>query len=311
MKRPLQTVSGKPTSVLIFGAMQFGGTADQSASEALFHDALEAGINHFDTAFAYTAGASETILGGLIKNNREDIYLATKVGYVGGAGSENIKQQFSTSQQRLDADYVDLLYMHRFDAETPLDETYETLAELQSEGKVRHIGVSNYAAWQVMKAQAVMRQFGTRIDALQPMYSLVKRQAEVELLPMCLDQGILPATYSPLGGGLLTGKYASGGAGRLSEDHRYAARYGVEWMHAAAQGLTEIANELGVSPACLAVSWVLKSRYHPNPIVSARNVDQLRPSLTAATFDMSDELYSRLSALTPKPAPATDRLEEA
>ena len=87
MKHPLQTVSGKPTSVLIFGAMQFGGTADQSASEALFHDALEAGINHFDTAFAYTGGASETILGELIKNNREDIYLATKVGYVGGSGA--------------------------------------------------------------------------------------------------------------------------------------------------------------------------------------------------------------------------------
>jgi len=311
MKRPLQTVSGKPTSVLIFGAMQFGGTADEYASQALFDTAHEAGINHFDTANGYTEGASETILGELIKNDRENIFLATKVGYVGGAGSENIKQQFSTSQKRLDTDYVDLLYMHRFDTDTPLEETFETLAELKSEGKVRHIGVSNYAAWQVMKAQAVARKFGTRIDALQPMYSLVKRQAEVELLPMCADQGILPATYSPLGGGLLTGKYASGGTGRLSEDHRYAARYGLDWMHAAAQGLTEIANEIDVSPACLAVSWVLKSRYHPNPLVSARSVDQLRPSLTAAQFDMSHELYRRLSALTPTPAPATDRLEEA
>ena len=307
----LSSVSGQQISSLIFGAMQFGGTADQASSEAMFRAAVEGGISHFDTAFAYTDGASETILGELVRLERDSYYVATKVGYIGGSGRENILQQFDQSQQRLNTDYVDLLYLHRFDNDTPLEESFETLAGLQSSGRIRHIGVSNYAAWQVMKAQAVAKSLGTRIDVLQPMYNLVKRQAEVELLPMCVDQGIVAATYSPLGGGLLTGKYTAGGTGRLSTDERYAARYGLDWMHFAARELMKIAQDLEVDPAILAVAWLLKSSSDVHPIISARNVDQLGPSILAGTFEMSDALYDRLTALAPTPAPATDRLEEA
>ena len=307
----LSSVSGQQISSLIFGAMQFGGTADQASSEAMFHAAVEGGISHFDTAFAYTDGASETILGELVRLERDSYYVATKVGYIGGSGRENILEQFDQSQQRLNSDYVDLLYLHRFDNDTPLEESFETLAGLQSSGRIRHIGVSNYAAWQVMKAQAVAKSLGTRIDVLQPMYNLVKRQAEVELLPMCVDQGIVAATYSPLGGGLLTGKYTAGGTGRLSTDERYAARYGLDWMHSAARELMKIAHDLEVDPATLAVAWLLKSSSDVHPIISARNVDQLGPSILAGTFEMSDALYDRLTALAPTPAPATDRLEEA
>jgi len=311
MTKTLRTVSGTTASKMIFGTMQFGGNADARASADMFQAALDAGINHFDTAYAYTGGASEEILGNLARNKREDLFVATKVGYVGGADRSHILAQFEVSERRLSLEYVDLLYMHRFDTDIPLSETFEVLAELQSEGRIRHIGVSNYAAWQVMKAQALAQGFGTQIDVLQPMYNLVKRQAEVELLPMCLDQDIIPATYSPLGGGLLTGKYGSGGSGRLTEDSRYGARYGLDWMHQTAQDFANLAREIGVSPAALAVAWVLHAPFNASPIVSARNVDQLRPSLDALTVEMSDELYDQITALSPTPAPATDRLEEA
>ena len=311
MKNALRTISDRPLSKLIFGAMQFGGNADLPTSQRLFSAAHAAGVNHFDTAHGYTEGASEIILGDLVRQERDEFFVATKVGYVGGTGRDAILSQFETSRLRLNLDVVDLLYMHRFDREATLEETFDTLAELQSRGSIRFIGVSNYAAWQVMKAQSVAASLGTRIDVVQPMYSLVKRQAEVELFPMCQDQGILPATYSPLGGGLLTGKYSSGGTGRLTEDSRYAARYRPDWMHTAATELANIARDMGVEASTLAVAWAAKSPFGVHPIISARNVEQLIPSLAAIELDLNDSLYDQLTALTPTPAPATDRLEEA
>ena len=214
-------------------------------------------------------------------------------------------------RSQLGLDSVDLLYLHRWDPDTPLEETFETMARLQQDGAIRHIGVSNYAAWQVMKAQAVCASLGTRIDVLQPMYNVVKRQAEVEILPMCADQDILACTYSPLGGGLLTGKYARGEDGRLSTDKMYAKRYGPDWMRDAAADLSALADEVGTHPATLAVAWVAAHPARPAPIVSAHSVAQLEPSLAAVGFEMTSELYDRIAALTPTPPPATDRLEEA
>lgn len=306
----LKTRNGRPVSRLTFGTMQFGGTADAAESEAMFAAAIEAGINHFDTAVGYTSGASEKLTGAFIKANRDDIFLATKVGYVGGASAANITTMFDTCRKQLQEDSVDLLYMHRFDDATALEETFAALAKLQSDGAIRYIGVSNYAAWQVMKAQGVARSLGTRIDAIQPMYSLVKRQAEVELFPMALDQGITVVPYSPLGGGLLTGKYATGGTGRLTEDSRYKARYAQDWMHKTAARLAECADSLSVSSATLAVAWVAKHQARPLPIISARSVAQLNPSLAALTFEMSDALYAEITTLSVAPPPATDRLEE-
>ena len=307
----LTTRSGIPLSKLTFGAMQFGGTADQAAGEAMFNAALERGINHFDTAQIYTGGASETILGPLIKPARDDIYLATKVGHDNGASRAQILKDFETSRNRMKEDAVDLLYMHRFDDDTPLEETFATLAELQSKSLIRHIGVSNYAAWQIMKAQAVAQSMGTRIDVVQPMYSLVKRQSEVEIFPMAADQGITVVPYSPLGGGLLTGKYAQGETGRLTEDARYKARYDQAWMHETARELAALGARLQVNPATLAVAWAAGHAVKPLPIISARSCEQLQPSLDAMSFEMSAELYDQIAALSITPAPATDRLEEA
>lgn len=291
--------------------MQFGGKADAAESKAMFETARDAGINHFDTAVGYTDGASETILGQLIKTGRDDIYLATKVGYEGGASRENITKHFDLCRKQLNEDAVDLLYLHRFDDDTALEETFGALAALQSSGAIRHIGVSNYAAWQVMKAQNVAHALGTKIDVIQPMYSLVKRQSEVEIFPMAVDQDITVIPYSPLGGGLLTGKYAKGETGRLTQDPRYKARYDQAWMRDTAAGLSALAQEVGVSPATLAVAWTAAHQIRPLPIISARSVAQLAPSLAAQTFDMNEVLYDRITALSVTPAPATDRLEEA
>ena len=297
------------TSPLAFGTMQCGGRADAAQSMAMFHACYDAGIRHFDTAWIYTDGASETLLGEFARGH--DIQIATKVGYTGGSGRANLTAQFDTSRKRLGRDGVDLLYLHRFDPKTPLAETLELLAEWQSRGMIARIGLSNFAAWQVMKAQAVAASFGTRIEAIQPMYSLVKRQAEVELLPMVADQGITAYTYSPLGGGLLTGKYAAGGAGRLTEDSRYAARYGRSEMAVAAEGLARLAEDLGTHPATLAVAWAKSHPARPVPLISARETGQLAPSLAAADYPMTAETYARIAALYPAPPPATDRTEEA
>lgn len=307
----LTTRSGAPVAPFAFGAMQFGGTADAAASSEMYHASRTAGINHFDTAWVYTEGRSETLLGELVRDSADAHFIATKVGYTGGAGRANMLSQFDTSRTRLGLDGVDLLYLHRFDPETDLRETMDAFATLKAQGLIRYVGLSNFAAWQVMKAQAIAASFEIRVDVIQPMYSLVKRQAEVELLPMCADQGITTCTYSPLGGGLLTGKYVTGGSGRLSEDDRYAARYGTPAMSQAAGWLAALAAEYGAHPATLAVAWAAAHPHRPQPILSARNADQLAPSLAALTYEMTDALYAEISALMPAPPPATDRLEEA
>lgn len=310
MKQTLTSPNGTPASRLAFGTMQFGGRADEAASRAMFEDCIAAGITHFDTAHVYTDGASETLLGSFIADRRDDLIIATKAGYTGGAGPENIVGSAETSRQRMQIDTLDVLYLHRFDPDTPMSASFETFAALKSQGIIRHIGLSNFAAWQVVKAAGVAAQFALDIAVIQPMYNLVKRQAEVEILPMADDLGILVAPYSPLGGGLLTGKYAAGATGRLTEDDRYAARYGQEAMHHAAAGLSAIAAELDVPAATLAVAWAAAHPTAPSPIISARSSAQLAPSLAALSFDMSPALYDQIAALAPKPPPATDRLEE-
>ena len=185
----LTSPNGTPASRLTFGTMQFGGSADAAASRAMYDASREAGITHFDTAYVYTDGASETLLGEMIGDDREDLLIATKAAYLGGSSAINILEHFDVSRQRLKLDVVDLLYLHRYDNDTDLLETFTALATLKQSGAIRFIGVSNFAAWQVMKAQAVCASLDLKIDVIQPMYNLVKRQAEVEIFPMCVDQG--------------------------------------------------------------------------------------------------------------------------
>jgi aryl-alcohol dehydrogenase-like predicted oxidoreductase len=293
---------------LAFGAMQFGTTADKRAAAAMVEACLAAGVRDFDTAYGYGEGASERILGDLLRRV-EGVRIATKAGYFGGAGRANLRAQLSESLDRIGLP-VDLFYLHRFDPATPLEETVAALLEVKAEGLAQRVGVSNFAAWQVMKAQGIASGMGGRIDAIQPMYSVVKRQVEVELLPMAQDQGLAVYSYSPLGGGFLTGKYATGGQGRLTTDARYAQRYsGVPvGVDAAFAGL---AAEAGLHPVTLAVAWVMAHPARVVPIVSGRDAGQLAPALAAAQLRLEPALYSKVTALVPAPPPATDRTEEA
>lgn len=310
MSIQITSPDGTPASRFAFGTMQFGGTADEAASRAMFDACLDAGITHFDTAHLYTDGAAETLLGRFADKHRDRLVIATKAGYSGGAGRDTILTQFEESRRRLGMDQVDILYLHRFDPDTPLQETMETFADLKSRGQIRHVGLSNFAGWQVMKADCIAARFDLQVSILQPMYSLVKRQAEVEILPMAASEGMVVAGYSPLAGGLLTGKYARGETGRLTGNERYAIRYGQDWMTDAAEGLVAIAQELGTDPATLAVVWAAHHPAAPVSLISGRSAPQIAPSLAALDFPMDDALYERLSALTPAPPPATDRTEE-
>ncbi|MEM9716546.1 MAG: aldo/keto reductase [Pseudomonadota bacterium] len=309
MMPTLFTLLGSPISGLAFGTMQFGGGSDATESRAVFDACRAADIKMFDCAHVYCEGQSEQLLGAFAKAERADLFITTKGGYIGGASPQNLTAQFDESLSRLDMDYVDLWFLHRFDAETPLKDTLAWMKAQQDAGRIRYLGLSNSAAWQIMKAQGIAASLGTRIDAIQPMYNLVKRQAEIEILPMAADQDIAVFPYSPLGGGLLSGKYTAVNAkGRLASDKRYRARYGQDWMWDAAKGLSKLATSEGVHPASLAVAWVAQNPAVTAPLISARTVEQLQPSL--ASLDLTDDLYDRLTALSLTPSPATDRIEE-
>jgi len=179
---------------------------------------------------------------------------------------------------------------------------------------VRTIGVSNFSAWQTMKACGLAAQHDwVPVDCIQPMYNLVKRQAEVEILPMAESENIGVITYNPLGAGLLTGKYDKDhtrGEGRLTTDDMYQKRYRESWMFDAAKQFCEFAVKVGYHPVSLAVAWIMGNKAVTAPIIGARSVEQLEDALRAVEIDLTDQLYDALSKMTPSPPPATDRSEE-
>ena len=314
--------TGVQVSSLCFGTMSFGGPADEAASARLFGRCLDAGINFFDTANVYGRGRSETILGELMREHRDELVIASKgFGRMSddpndrGLSRRHLIRAVEGSLRRLQTDRLDVYYVHQFDPLTPIDETVRALDHLVERGHILYPAVSNWAAWQIEKALGVSaREHLARFEVVQPMYSLAKRQVEVEILPMAQAENLAVVPYSPLGGGLLTGKYGTDRrpeGGRLIENRMYASRYGGEGYLQVADALTAYARERDVHPATLAVAWV---RSHPGvtaPIIGARNVEQLEPSLAAADIVLSAEERAQLSALSPAPPPATDRSEES
>ncbi len=308
----LSDLTGKPASSLAFGVMQFGGKANAAESRAMYDMARAAGVTIFDAAYIYTDGRAETLLGDFMAGERDALTVISKCGYRPGMQGRELRAQVAESLRRLRTDHVDILYLHRYPGDAFLREALETLRNLHLEGAFTCLGASNFAAWEVMKAQMLAREFGAPpISVLQPMYSLVKRQAEVEILPMAAREGLAVLPYSPLGGGLLSGKYRNGGTGRLTEDLSYAARYSPDWMRDTANGLLALAEESGIAAPTLAVAWVASHPAVSAPIISASSASQLTHSLDARALALDGDLYARLSALSPTPPPATDRLEEA
>ncbi|MDC0110404.1 aldo/keto reductase [Alphaproteobacteria bacterium] len=305
-------------SSLCFGTMQFGDGADEKDSQEMYEACRNSGINFFDTAYVYTGGKSELILGKLISKDRDNIILITKAGSVGGSSGSNIRTQLEDSLRRLNQDYVDVFFLHHWDDNIALEETFQTLKELKEEKKFFQLGVSNFSAWQVMKAKALAEKYGfPNVDILQPMYNLVKRQAEVEILPMAKSENIGVISYSPLGGGLLTGKYETenntsnkNSSGRLHDNAKYKLRYGQSWMYEAASKLQKLAEDINYDPIALAVAWVSFNDAITAPIISARNLKQLKPSLDSVNINLDEATYNLISQISPTPPPATDRLEE-
>jgi aryl-alcohol dehydrogenase-like predicted oxidoreductase len=313
--------TGVLVSKLCFGVMSFGGDADEATSEALFNRAREAGINFFDCANTYGGGRSEEILGRLMAPCRDEVVITSKVYFptgqdvnASGASRRHIMLSVEASLKRLQTDRLDVYFIHHFDKTLPLEETLRALDDLVQQGKILYPGASNFAAWQIMKALGISDKRGwAPFACLQPMYNLVKRQAEVEILPMAEAEHLGVISYSPLGGGLLSGKYSSEQRpeqGRLNYNKMYQARYSDAWMYDVAGQFTAFARQRGYDPAGLAVAWVAGHPGITAPIIGARNVQQLEGSLSAADIQMTPELRAEISALSPEPAPATDRSDE-
>lgn len=313
--------TGVKVSSLCFGTMSFGGIADENTSQKMFNDCRDAGINFFDCANVYVGGKSEELLGKFIKDCRDEVVITSKVYFktgdnvnAGGASRYHIIKAVEASLKRLDTDYIDLYFIHRFDDTTPIEETLRVLNDLVAQGKILYLGASNFAAWQVAKALGISAKNNwSRFECIQPMYNLVKRQAEVELLPMALSEQVGVINYSPLGGGLLTGKYGKNKKpeiGRLLDNKMYQVRYGDEQMYSAANNFEQLAREENLNPVSLAIAWTAAHPAITAPIIGARSPEQLKGSLDAANIKISEEMYQKIASLSKTPPPATDRNEE-
>ena len=310
--------TGVMVSSLCFGTMSFGGDADEATSVAMFNLCRDHGINFFDCANVYAGGRSEEILGKLIADCREEVVITSKVYFptgsdvnARGSSRRNIMRAVEASLKRLNTDCIDVYFLHRFDENTPLEETLRALDDLVTQGKILYPAASNFAAWQVAKALGLSAREGwAKFACLQPMYNLVKRTAEIEILPMAQAENLGVIPYSPLGGGLLTGKYGvdrKPATGRLVGNQMYMTRYRDSWTYEVADAFTQFANERGYLPVSLAIAWVGGHPAITAPIIGARNVEQLKGSLKSLEIDMTPELYAEISALSPEPPPATDR----
>jgi aryl-alcohol dehydrogenase-like predicted oxidoreductase len=312
--------TGIKVSSLCMGTMTFGNEADEKTSEAIFNRCREAGINFFDSANVYTRGKSEEILGKLIRGIRDEVVIATKFyGKMGedvnarGASRFHIRQAIDASLKRLQTDHVDVYFVHHFPEGIPLEVVLRNLDDLVRQGKILHIGASNFAAWQFEKALGIsLRNGWNRVDVIQPMYNLIKRQAEVEILPMAMEEYLGVITYSPLGGGLMTGKYAASkpAEGRLVVNPMYQARYGEKDNYETATRFVEFARDNGYDPSALAVAWVASHPAVTAPIIGARNLEQLERSLKSLEINMTTDLRQTISSLSPQPPLATDREDE-
>jgi aryl-alcohol dehydrogenase-like predicted oxidoreductase len=305
--------TGLKVSDLCLGAMTFGHQqwgCDEATSKAIVDRFLDAGGNFIDTADVYVGGVSEEITGRAIREKRQSVVLATKVaGPMGGGPNDlglsrkHILDAIDASLRRLGTDYVDLYQVHAYDPTTPLDETLGALDDCIRSGKVRYAGCSNYSAWQLMKANALARELGTaRFDCLQPQYSLVCRFVEREHLPLCIEEGIGVIPWSPLGGGLLTGKMGRGQAPpegtRASVETRNSERYRSERNLAIADAVAEVARTLGRSSSQVALAWVMRQAGVTSPIFGARSLEQLEDNLGAADLGLDEQTLGRLDEVS-------------
>ncbi|ONH27975.1 aldo/keto reductase [Pseudofrankia asymbiotica] len=312
--------TGLQVSPLCLGTMTFGLQCDEERSRAILDRAAEGGITFLDTADVYplggtveTIGRTEEIVGRWLAGRRDGFVVATKcVGPTGprpwdrGASRRHILDAVDASLRRLGTDFIDLYQLHGYDRHTPIDETLRALDDVVRAGKVRYVGVSNYLAYQLARALGRSETLNlVRFDSAQPRYSLLFREVERELFPLCSEEGVGVIPYNPLAGGLLSGKHdrtkppADGSRFTLgTAADRYQQRYWQERMFDTVDELTAVAAELGVALPTLAVAWSLAQPAVTAPIIGASRPEQLDATLAAVDLHLDDELYKRLDELT-------------
>ncbi|MFT8421399.1 aldo/keto reductase [Gluconacetobacter sp.] len=313
--------SGLRLSAFTLGTMTFGGkgafaktgNTDLAGAQRQIDMCIEAGINIFDTADIYSAGVSEEILGAALKGRSSDILVSTKTRFRMGEGANDaglsryhIVAAAEASLRRLGRDHIDLYYLHEWDGQTPLDETLEALDTLTRSGKIRYAGVSNFSGWHLMKALSTAERHRLIAPVAQQIYySLQAREAEYELLPVALDQGIGVQVWSPLAGGLLSGKHRRGKP--EPEGTRQLAQWGeppvydVEKLYDVVEVLVAIGAERGVSAAQVALAWVAHRPAITSVVIGARTDAQLADNLKATELALSAEEMARLDAASAPP----------
>ncbi len=301
--------TGVRVSALALGTMTFGGRGkfamvgevDVDVARSMVQRSLDAGVNFIDTADVYSDGRSEEIVGEVIKGRRDEIVLATKARYAMGNGQNDaglsrryLLRACEASLRRLQTDYIDLYQVHERDGVTPMDETLDALDTLVHQGKVRYIGCSNHSAWHVMKALGISERRGLqRYVTQQIYYSLLDRDAEYELIPLAIDQQMGILTWSPLAGGLLSGKY------QRNKDRPEGARQTTSWgeppvydedrMYDIIETLVEVATARGKTPAQTALTYLLGRPAVTSVIIGARTEEQLTDNLSSAEWTLTED----------------------
>jgi aryl-alcohol dehydrogenase-like predicted oxidoreductase len=314
--------SGLRISALTMGTMSFGGegsfksvgNTDVAGATRQISMCLDAGVNLIDTADMYSNGRSEEIIGEVLAGGlRDDVLLATKVRFpmgdgpnMAGLSRQHIISGCEASLRRLQTDHIDLYQMHEWDGQTPLEETLGALDHLLQSGKVRYIGASNYSGWQLMKALGIAaRDHLPPFVSQQIYYTLQERSAEYELIPLAVDQGLGTLVWSPLAGGLLSGKYRRGQDGpegsRQMSGWDEPPVYDEDRLYDTIEVLIEIAEGRGISAAQVALAWLLGRPSVSSVIVGARTDEQLADNLKAAELELTEDERSRLEQVSRQP----------
>ncbi|RZG48005.1 aldo/keto reductase [Acinetobacter wuhouensis] len=311
--------SGLQVSELGFGAGTLGGKgplfsawgqADQAEANQMIQQCLDAGINYFDTADVYSDGESERMLGKALINQRQQVIISTKVGIRSneqinhvGYSRDYLIHAVEQSLKRLNTDYIDVLQLHQFDSFTPLEQLMSSLDQLVKSGKVRYIGASNFAGWQLMKAQAIADRYGyEKFSAHQIYYSLIGRDYEWELLPLNHDQKIGTVVWSPLGWGRLTGKFDRNHPlpehSRLHETAQFAPPVNEEYLYQVLDVLQDISLATGYSIPQISLNWLLQRPTVSTVLIGARNSQQLSANLEANQFKLNEDQIQRLDTVS-------------
>ena len=296
---------GLRVSRLCLGTVNFGRHASEEDSFSILSQALQAGINFFDTANIYNEGLTETIVGNWLaedKSRRDQIVLATKLYGQTGEGPNDgrlsayhIRRACEDSLRRLQTDHIDLYQMHHVDRRTPWDEIWQAMEQLVREGKILYVGSSNFAAWDIARAQGIAAQRNfLGLVSEQSLYNLRSRTIELEVLPCCRELGLGVIPYSPMGGGLLCGVLDNPTTGRRG---RESLRQTIETHRSQLEAYEELCTSIGQPPANVALAWVLNNSDITAPIVGPRTVEQLEQNLSVLELRLDDEVLARLNEI--------------